>query len=57
MVLFDLYDTYGLLGCPSSTEEDTTSKTSSSSDEEVVFLPASTSTDVPELILLNLFDF
>jgi len=41
----------------SSTEEDTTSETSSSSDEEEIFLPASISTDVPELILLNLFDF
>jgi len=41
----------------SSTEEDTTSETSSSSDEEEIFLTASTSTDVPELILLNLFDF
>jgi len=41
----------------SSTKEDTTSETSSSSDEEEIFLPASTSTDVPELILLNLFDF
>jgi len=41
----------------SSTEEDTTSETSSSSDEEEIFLPASTSTDVPELILLNLFAF
>ena len=41
----------------SSTEEDTTSETSSSSDEEEIFLPSSTSTDVPELTLLNLFDF
>jgi len=41
----------------SSTEEDTTSEASSSSDEEEIFLPASTSTNVPELILLNLFDF
>jgi len=41
----------------SSTEEDTTSKTSSSSDEEEIFLPASNSTNVPELILLDLFDF
>jgi len=41
----------------SSTEEDTTSESSSSSDEEEIFLPTSTSTDVPELILLNLFDF
>jgi len=41
----------------SSTEEDTTSETSSSSDEEEIFLPASNSTNVPELILLNLFDF
>jgi len=41
----------------SSTEEDTTSETSSSSDEEEIFLPSSTSTNVPELILLNLFDF
>jgi len=41
----------------SSTEGDATSKTSSSSDEEEIFLPASNSTNVPELILLNLFDF
>jgi len=40
-----------------STEEDSQSETSSSSDEEEIFLPSSTSTDVPELILLNLFDF
>jgi len=56
-----LYSTFTLpmdsSDASSSTEEDTTSETSSSSDEEEIFLPASTSTDVPELILLNLFDF
>ena len=40
----------------SSTEEDTMSETSSD-EEEVIFLPSSTATNVPELILLNLFDF
>jgi len=40
----------------SSTEEDTQSESSSSS-KETIFLPSTSSTDVPELILLNLFDF
>jgi len=39
----------------SSTEEDTQSE--ASSEEEVIFLPPSNVTAVPELILLNLFDF
>ena len=41
----------------SSTDEETQSKSSSSSDEDKNFLPSSISTDVPELIILNLFDF
>ena len=42
----------------SSTEEDSQSETSLSSDEEeLIFLPPISSTNVPELILLNLFDF
>ena len=45
------------LDSSSSTEEDTQSESSSSSSEETIFLPSTSSTDVPELILLNLFDF
>ena len=63
-VLFDdlprkwLYSTFTLLSdSSSSTEEETQPESFSYSEEDLIFLSPTSSTNVPELILLNLFDF